>query len=83
MDIPLSERMLNALLVQMLRSEAIDPDDIADAAESLDKAGDQEAAHGLRCLLLEASASEPSGWHAYRARNRFRVIDGNGGKASD
>lgn len=72
----LSERMLSAFLAQMIRAEAIDPDDIAEAAERLDKAGDEEAAHALRCIIVEASAPDQSDWQAEQRRNRFRVVDG-------
>ncbi|MEJ7933493.1 hypothetical protein WG907_04375 [Sphingobium sp. AN558] len=76
MDTPLSERMLRAFLAQMIRTEAIDPDDIADAADRLDKAGDEEAAHAMRCIIIEANAPEISDWQAEQRRNRFHVIDG-------
>jgi len=35
MDMPLAERLLRAFLMQMMRAEAIDPDDIAEAADRL------------------------------------------------
>ncbi|MGO4170212.1 hypothetical protein [Novosphingobium sp. YAF33] len=81
MDAPLAERMLRAFLTQMIRTEAVDPDDILDAADRLDWQGDEEAAHAMRCLVVEAAAPEPSDWNADRARARFRTIDG--GKAED
>ena len=81
MDAPLAERMLRAFLTQMIRTEAVDPDDILDAADRLDWQGDEEAAHAMRCLVVEAAAPEPSDWNADRARARFPTIDG--GKAED
>lgn len=83
MEIPLAERMLRAFLVQMIRTEAVDPGDIADAADHAEKQGDEEAAHALRCLIVEASAPDVSDWEADRRRNRFQVIDGGDGKPSD
>lgn len=83
MDAPLAERMLRAFLSQMIRSEAVDPDDIIEAADRLSRDGDEEAAHALRCLILQASAPEQSDWNADRARARFHVVDGNGGKSED
>ncbi len=80
MDIPLAERMLSAFLLQMIRAEAVDPDDIAEAADRLERDGDEEAAHAMRCLIVEAATPELSDWEADRARARFHVIDGNGGK---
>ena len=81
MDEPLAERMLRAFLAQMIRSEAVDPNDIADAADRLDQSGDEEAAHALRCIVVEASAPDISDWNADRARARFHTIDG--GKSED
>ena len=83
MDDPLAERMLRAFLSQMIRIEAVDPDDISEAADRLDREGDEEAAHAMRCLILQAAAPEQSDWNADRARARFHVVDGNGGKSED
>lgn len=83
MDTPLAERMLTAFLEQMIRTEAVDPDDISEAADRLDLAGDEEAAHALRCIIVKAAAPDQSEWEAERARARFHVIDGNGGKSED
>lgn len=81
MDIPLSERMLKAFLVQMMRADAVDPDDISEAADRLERDGDEEAAHAMRCLIVESMAPEQSDWEADRARARFRAIEG--GKSDD
>lgn len=75
MDQPLAERMLRALLVQLIRTEAVDPDDIDAAADALASEGDDEAAHEMRCLIVEASAPAPSDWEADRRRARFHVVD--------
>lgn len=76
----LSERMLSAFLVQMIKAEAVDPDDIAEAADTLEGQGDEEAAHAMRCIILEAASPSPSDWQADQRRNRFRVIDSEAGK---
>ena len=81
MDAPLAERMLRAFLSQMIRIEAVDPDDIAEAADRLEREGDEEAAHALKALIVEAAAPDLSDWNADRARARFHTIDG--GKAED
>jgi len=81
MDMPLAERLLRAFLMQMMRAEAIDPDDIAEAADRLERDGDEEAAHAMRCLIIEAAAPDLSDWSADRARARFHSIDG--GKTED
>lgn len=80
MDEPLAERMLRALLTQMIRTEAVDVDDINAAADRLERDGDEEAAHAMRCLILQASAPDASEWAAERARARFHVISSNDGK---
>ncbi|BAK66889.1 hypothetical protein SLG_22140 [Sphingobium sp. SYK-6] len=80
MDQPLAERMLRALLIQLLKSEAIDPDDIDAAADRLAADGDGEAAHEMRCLIVESMAPEQSDWEADQRRSRFRVVDGDDGK---
>ncbi len=80
---PLAERMLAAFLAQMIRADAVDPDDIAEAANRAERNGDPEAAHALRCVILQAAAPEQSDWAADRARARFHVIDGDSGKADD
>ncbi|MBH0112711.1 hypothetical protein I5E68_07070 [Novosphingobium sp. YJ-S2-02] len=81
MEQPLAERMLRAFLIQMMRSEAIDPEDINAAADQLESDGDDEAAHQMRCLILDAAAPSMSEWTADRARARFHTIDG--GKSDD
>ncbi|MEN6451677.1 MAG: hypothetical protein ABFC96_14390, partial [Thermoguttaceae bacterium] len=60
----LSERMLSAFLVQMIKAEAVDPDDIAEAADTLEGQGDEEAAHAMRCIILAAASPSPSDWQA-------------------
>jgi len=76
METPLAERMLRAFLKQMIKTEAVDPDDMVEVVEALQKAGDEEAAHAMAALIVEAHAPEQSDWQAERARARFRVIDG-------
>jgi len=83
MDTPLAERMLSAFLAQMIRAEAIDPDDLAEAAERLEQSGDGEAAHAMRCIIVEASAPEQSDWQAEQRRNRFHVVEGPEGYKPD
>lgn len=74
MDQPLADRMLRALLVQLLRADAIDPDDILAASDNLASSGDEEAAHAMRCLIVESLAPEQSEWEADQRRARFRVV---------
>lgn len=66
--------MLRALLIQLLKSDAIDPDDIDAAADRLASSGDEEAAHAMRCLIVESMAPDQSDWEADQRRARFRVV---------
>jgi hypothetical protein len=66
--------MLRALLVQLIRSDAIDSEDILEAADQLERDGDEDAAHALRCIPIAADAPSQSDWKAEQHRNRFRVI---------
>lgn len=80
MDQPLAERMLRAFLVQMLKTEAVHEDDMIEVVEALQKAGDEEAAHAMAALIVEANAPDQSDWEAERRRNRFHVIQSDDGK---
>ena len=83
MDQPLSERMLRAFLKQMIRAEAVDPDDLLEASDDLDRAGDAEAAHAMRAIIVEANAPDLSDWEADKRRGRFHVVASNDGKPQD
>ena len=80
MNSPLSERMLRAFLKQMIKTEAVDPDDMVEIVEALHREGDEDAAHAMAALIVEANAPDQSDWEAERARARFHVIQGNDGK---
>jgi len=80
MDQPLAERMLRAFLKQMIKTEAVDPDDMVEIVEALHREGDEDAAHAMAALIVEANAPDQSDWEAERARARFHVIQGNDGK---
>ena len=80
MDQPLAERMLRAFLKQMIKTDAVDPDDMVEIMEALQREGDEEAAHEMAALIVEANAPDLSDWEAQRARARFHVIEGNDGK---
>lgn len=75
-DQPLAERMLRAFLKQMIRTEAVDQDDMIEVVEALQRAGDEEASHAMAAIIVEANAPDTSEWEAARARAKFRVIDG-------
>lgn len=78
---------LRTLLVELLRREAIPLEAVENAAEDCDAAGNEQAAHELRCLLVRSKCSRPSEWVRSRSDKRaeerralIRPIDG--GKTS-
>lgn len=73
-------RMLTAFLAHMVRTGALDDDDVIEVADGLEASGDEEAAHAMRCIILKAHETPQSEWEADRRRNRFHVIDGEGYK---
>lgn len=78
MEQPLSERAIFALIRQLIRSDAIDTDDVVAAADELTARGDDSAAFALKALIVESSAPRTSDWQADKRRARFRVIDNDG-----
>jgi hypothetical protein len=68
--------MASALTRAMIRKGLLEDSDIADAADELEAAGEQTAAHVMRCAAIEAKAPAQSDWNADRARKRFRLIEG-------
>jgi hypothetical protein len=81
MDIPVSERIVGALITQMIRSGMIPDDDVIAAADALEESGDEDAARVMRAMILYAHAPSQTDWEAERRRNRFHVHDG--GKSDD
>lgn len=80
MDQPLAERMLRALLIQMLRTDAIDPDDLSAAADELTAQGDDEAAHAIKCLIVESMSPSQTDWQADQRRSRLHLVAPDDGK---
>lgn len=74
--------MVRALLIQLLKSDAIDSDDVLGAADTLDEQGDAEAAHEMRCLIVASLAPDQSDWEADQRRARFRVVGDDGKPAT-
>ena len=81
MDVPVSERVVMALVTQMIRSNLVSTNDIMAAADALEEDGDEDAARVMRATILYAHAPSQSEWEADRARRRFHTIDG--GKSED
>lgn len=77
----LAERMLRAVLVQLLKSGKIDESDLFEAADALEGDGDGEAAYQLRILPVEAAATPQSEWVAEQRRSTMRIVP-NGGNDS-
>lgn len=81
MDVPVSERVVMALITQMIRSNIVPTNDVMAAADALEEDGDEEAARVMRATILYAHAPSQSEWEAERARARFHVIEGDDGKS--
>lgn len=74
-----AEAIAAALATALVRKGALDTADIERAAADLDKRGgaaNETAAHVLRCAALEAHAPPESDWRARRAREQFRIVQG-------
>lgn len=71
----IAETIVSALAVALLRKGALDPDDIASAADDLDAEGETTAAHVLRCSIVAAEAPTASEWQAEQRRKRIRLIE--------
>ena len=78
----LTERMMRALLIEMIRSEAIPARDVEAAIVRLDKDGDKEASHALSCILMRSIFPDESEMTAQHRRDRFRVVS-DGGNLSE
>ena len=79
----MNDEALRALLVELLRRGAIPAEAVEDAAEDCDAAGQDQAAHELRCLVVRSECSRPSEWvkaqadrRAAERRTMIRPIDG-------
>lgn len=80
-EVPVSERIVAALLTQMIRSHMIPVNDVIAAADELDEGGDETAARVMRAMILEAQAPTHAEWEVERRRNRFETI--KGGKSDE
>lgn len=56
----ISERMLSALVIQLIRVGKLDIDDVFEAAAALEASGDKDASRALNCLPLYAEAKPQS-----------------------
>ena len=65
----ISERMLHALVVQLIAAGKIDADDVYAAADYLEKHGDDEGSRTLSAMPLYVGAQTPAEFEAdYRRR---------------
>lgn len=72
---PLAEELFTALAAGLIRKGLLDESDIEAMCAGLT----EDAAHQLRCCLIEAAAPTQSEWAAEQARRGFRVIRNDGG----
>lgn len=75
----MEEDAIVALLTQMVRNGIIDDDTVMDAVEEAEAAGKPTAAHQLRCLLIEASATPATERKKAAVRASLTAIDGGNG----
>jgi hypothetical protein len=70
-----SEAILRALVVQMIRSGKLSHEDIGIAAEELRREGEDTAAQNLESFVIMSLAEPASHYEAEVRRGQFRVID--------
>jgi len=70
-----SEAILRALVVQMIRSGKLSHADIVSASDELRREGDEDAAHNLAAYWVMSLAEPASHYEAEVRRGQFRVID--------
>jgi hypothetical protein len=56
----ISENLVVALGVALMRKGVLDHMDLHDAAADADRAGEKDVAHALRCIVIEAEVGEPT-----------------------
>lgn len=62
----ITERMFQALCVQLMRAGKLDTKDVIAASDEMAAKGDEEGAYGLQCFIVEAQAPGMVEWHAER-----------------
>jgi len=67
---------MRAFIEQMIRTGVVDQDDTNDTADHLDRTGDSDAAHELRCIILDAMTSDPADYGPCADKPRLVGIDG-------
>lgn len=67
---PIAEDLVLAVTTALIRKGLLDESDIEAICVGLS----EDAAHAVRCCVVEAAAPKESDWRAERARERFRVV---------
>lgn len=76
----MSDKIALALMRQLLRTEAIDDEDVNAIADDLDQQGEDHAAHLTRLTIIEASAPSQAEWEVQQRRSRFEVVPDGGNR---
>jgi hypothetical protein len=63
-----------ALGVALVRKGILDTDDLARAADEVERGGESEAAHALRLIGIEGHAPPQSEWEADRRRSQIHIV---------
>lgn len=71
----MTDAILRALIIQMLRAGKLDLDDVGAAAQELRRDGEDMAAQNLEAYYVASLAEPASHYEAEHRRSQFRVID--------
>jgi hypothetical protein len=78
-----ADDLLTAFIVMLYRKGVIDAADMTALADEFGVKGDDEKAHLVNCLIVEAEAPAQADWQAEQARKRLRIVQPDGGKRAD
>lgn len=76
-DDSITEDLIMALGVALVRKGVLDTDDIIDASERAGKSSSPNAdavAHALNCMVIEAAAPDPGDWQVEQRRKQMRLV---------
>lgn len=78
-DEPCYDPLSGAILAHLIRKGVLDADDADEIASRLEDMGEPEAAYHAKVAMIRAAEPSQSDWLAEQRRNRFWVIEADGG----
>lgn len=78
----MSDKIALALIRHLLRTDAIDDEDVAAIADDLDAQGEAHAGHLTRLTIIEAATPSQAEWEVQQRRARFEVVPDGGNRTS-